>query len=265
MSHRPTLGLALGSGGWRGLAHIGVIRALLEHNIPIDYIAGCSSGALIGGLYAALKDIEAVEETFSQLNYRRLLYAFSDLPADKGIFKGKRGVSLIRKKASDLKIEKLQIPFKAVATDIINGKAVEISQGDLATAIRASGSVPFVFEPVRIKGKQLVDGATTIPVPVKTVKNMGADIVIGVNLYTNIFPLKHQPRNALGITLRTSQLMLKELARINCQQADLSINPKIQETKHYQLFSKFIDNPEVIEAGQHAVKAKVSTIKKLLQ
>ncbi len=261
---RPTLGLALGSGGWRGLAHIGVIKSLLKHNIPIDYIAGCSAGALIGGLYAALNDIEAVEEAFKQLNYRQLLYAFSDLPAGRGVFKGRRGVQLIRDHSHNLKLEDLEIPFRAVATDLVTGKPFEITQGDLGTAVRASGSVPFVFEPVKFNDKELVDGATTIPVPVETVVNMGADVTLGVNLYTNIFPLEKEPNNALGIALRTSQLMLKELARINCEKADVSLNPEIQEAKHYQLFTKFIDNPEVVEAGEAAADAKIEQITALL-
>ncbi len=263
---RKTLGLALGSGGWRGQAHIGVIKALLEAGIKIDYVAGASAGALIGGTYCALQDVQLLENIFrEQIHKKELFYAFSDPGLKGGLFKGQKIITMFEDLVGKRKIEELQVPFCAVTSDLLTGQVVELKNGDLATAIRSSISVPFVFTPVKYKNYHLIDGATAVPVPVKTTRQMGADVVLAINLYKNIFPIKNTKISPIKAALKTSHIMLYHLAKYSCQGADLVLEPNIQEKGTYSdPFSGFAKNEGTIEAGEAIVKAQLSTIKKLL-
>jgi len=232
---RKTLGLALGSGGWRGQAHIGIIKTLLKAGIKIDYIAGTSAGALVGGSYCALQDIDLLEKIFREkIDKKQLIQAFSDPGLRGGLVKGDKAIKIFEDLFGKKQIKDLSIPFCAIASDLITGEVVEINEGSLSTAVRASISVPFVFEPVKYKKYRLVDGATAVPVPVKTVRQMGADIVIAVNLYKNIFPIKPVRINSLKAVLKTSQIMLCHLAKYSSQGADLILEPDIS-SNHFSL------------------------------
>lgn len=261
-----TLGLALGSGGWRGQAHVGVIKALLKAGIKIDYVAGASAGALVGGSYCALQDIEKLENIFREkIDKKQLVYAFSDPGLKGGLFKGDKVVKMFENLIGKENIENLKTPFCAITSDLLTGKVVEIKDGDLATAIRASTSVPFVFSPVKYKKCRLIDGATAVPIPVRTTKEMGADVVIAVSLYKNIFPIKAAKMSPIRAVLKTSHIMLYHLAKYSCQGADLILEPDIEEKGTYSdPFSGFARNEGTIEAGEEAVAKNLSEIKKLL-
>lgn len=263
---KKSLGLALGSGGWRGQAHIGIIKALLKAGIKINYISGASAGALIGGSYCALQDIKLLENIFREkIHKKQVLYAFSDPGLRGGLFKGEKVVEMFEDLIGKQYIENLKIPFCAITSDLLTGKVVEIKNGALATAIRASTSVPFVFSPVKYKKYSLVDGATAVPIPVKTVKRMGADVVIAVNLYKNIFPIKTAKMSPIKAALKTSHVMLYHLAKYSSQEADLVLEPDIEERGTYSdPFSGFAKNEGTIEAGEEAVKENLLEIKKLL-
>lgn len=263
---RKKLGLALGSGGWRGQAHIGVIKALVEAGIRIDFIAGTSAGAMVGGAYCALEDIDLVEKAFKEkINKRSMLYAFSDPKPKWGIFKGEKVTRVFEDLAGKHNIEELNIPFCAVTTDLLSGEVVEIQKGDLATAIRASTSIPFVFEPVEQNGKYLIDGGTAVPIPVKTVKQMGADVVIAVNLYKNIFPALESKMSSLQSVLKTTQIMMYHLAKHSCQIADFTLYPDIKENKIFSdPFTGFVNKRGVITAGEKITEENIEKIKELL-
>lgn len=263
---RKTLGLALGSGGWRGQAHIGVIKALIKAGIKIDYIAGASAGALIGGSYCALQDVELLENIFREkINKKQLVYAFSDPGLKGGLFKGDKVVKMFENLIGTEKIENLKTPFCAITSDLLTGEVVEIKDGDLVTAIRASTSIPFVFSPVKYKKCRLVDGATAVPIPVKTIKEMGADVVIAVSLYKNIFPIKAVKMSPIKAALKTSHVMFYHLAKHSSKSADLILEPDIEEKGTYSdPFSGFTKNEGTIEAGEEAVIKNLSEIKKLL-
>jgi len=263
---KKSLGLALGSGGWRGQAHIGVIKTLLEAGIKIDYIAGASSGALIGGSYCALQNIELVEKIFREkIDKKQVLYAFSDPGLKGGLFKGDKVVEMFENLIGTRKIEDLKTPFCAIASDLLTGQVVEIKNGELSTAIRASTSVPFVFEPVKYGKYSLVDGATAVPVPVKSTRQMGADVVIAVNLYKNIFPIKNTGIGTIKAVLKTSHIMIYHLAKYSCQTADLILEPNIQEKGTYSdPFSGFAKDEGVIEAGEEITQRNLLKIKELL-
>lgn len=177
----PRIGLALGSGSARGLAHLGVIRALEEAGIKVDYIAGTSIGALVGAVYAS-GSLDSLERTFQEFDWKKTVSFFDVVFPKSGLIDGVKVGELLRSLVSTELIESLPIPFCAVATDIQSGAEVVISQGDLVEAVRASIAVPGIFTPVRNNGALLVDGGLVNPVPVSVARAMGADIVIAVDL-----------------------------------------------------------------------------------
>jgi NTE family protein len=260
------LGLALGAGGWRGLAHIGAIKELLKHDIEISYIAGSSAGAMVGGMYAAFRDIEKVEAIFREnMNYRRLLYAFSDPKPKWGIFGGNKIEEIFEEYLNDKQIENLKIPFCALASDLLTGKAIELKKGNLSKAIHASMSVPFFLQPVQWGEMRLIDGATAVPIPVKTVKQMGAEVVIAINLQKNHFPMDDHKISAFKTALKTSQVMLYHLAQYTQHPADLVLYPDINENGDYKNpFLGFVKRGDVFADGKKAVQDNIEKIKELL-
>lgn len=260
------LGLALGSGGWRGLAHIGLIKELQKNNIEISYIAGSSAGALVGGMYAAFGDIEKVEAIFREnMSYRRLLYTFSDPKPKWGIFGGDKMEDLFKKYLGNRRIEDLKIPFCALACDLLTGKVVELKKGNLSKAIHASAAVPFFLQPVQWGKMRLIDGGTAVPIPVKTVKQMGAEVVIAVNLQKNHFPMDDHKISAFKTVLKTSQVMLYHLAQYSQQPADLVLYPDIDEKGDYNNpFVGFVNRGDVLDDGEKVVRDNIQKIKELL-
>ena len=183
------LGLALGSGSARGWAHIGVIRALIEADIRIDYVAGTSIGAVVGAIYAS-GNIEALEEIVLQLDWKQIA-SFLDVVFPKsGLIDGNRISEFIRTHVGAKNIEDLPLPFCAVSTDLATGNEVVIQDGDIIEAVRASISVPGIFTPVRKNDMILVDGGLVNPVPVSVAREMGADLVIAVDLNHDIVEKK---------------------------------------------------------------------------
>ena len=266
MQKQKKLGLALGSGGWRGLAHIGIIKELNRAGIKIDYIAGSSAGALVGGMYAANKDINKVEKVFrDNMNYRRLLYAFSDPRPKWGLFRGDKIQLIFENYLKDQQIEDCQIPFCAMATDLLTGKAIELKRGKLSEAIRASIAVPFFLEPVKWGKMRLIDGATSVPIPVKTVRQMGAEVVIAVNLQKNHFPMSDHSISAFKTAMKTSQVMLYHLAEYTQAPADLILKPDINENGDYSNpFTGFVKRNGVLEDGEKIARENIERIKELV-
>lgn len=266
MVKQKKLGLALGAGGWRATAHIGVIKALKHYKINVDYIAGSSAGALVGGMYAAFNNINKVEEIFKEnMNRKKLMYAFSDPRPRQGLFKGGKIQKILDTYLEDCQIEDCKIPFVAMTTDLLTGKSVRLTKGSLSKAIRASISVPFFLRPVMWGNKRLIDGATAVPVPVKAVREMGAEVVIAVNLQKNQFPMTQVKASTLQTTFKTSQVMLYHLAHNSQKDADLILYPDIEEHGEYSNpFTPFFKKRNVLESGQKIVKKKIVKIKELL-
>ena len=176
-----TVSLVLGSGGARGLAHIGVIRWLEEHNFEIKSIAGCSIGSLIGGVYAAGK-LDQLEKWMLSINKLDIATLLDLSWGSGGIFKGDKIINTLINLLEDIHIENLSIPFNAVAADIVTEKEVWINSGSLFDAIRASISLPLFFTPVKYKGNILIDGGVLNPVPIAPTFNDDTDLTIAVNL-----------------------------------------------------------------------------------
>ena len=184
-ARRRSVGLALGSGGARGLAHIGVIKALTSAGIPIDSIVGTSSGALVGAIYAA-GQLENFERQVRRYEWTDVLAMFDPVWPRSGLMSGRKGLDRLAVGLREWRIEDLAIPFSAVAVDLISGEEIHIREGSVVDAIRASAAIPGIFVPQRRGRKLLVDGAVRNPVPVSALEELGADIRVAVNLH-------HQP------------------------------------------------------------------------
>ncbi|EYE89295.1 hypothetical protein Q428_03195 [Fervidicella metallireducens AeB] len=183
MSNNCKIGLALGAGSARGLAHIGVLETLKKYNISFDMVSGSSAGALIGCLYCCGVDFKYVKALFKNLQQKD--YIDITVPR-KGLIKGDRIQEIIKLITQNRNFEDLNIPLIVTATDLKNKKLVEIERGKLHEAVRASISIPGIFVPVEKVDMVLVDGAVIERVPANTLKSRGMDLVIGVDVGSNI-------------------------------------------------------------------------------
>jgi NTE family protein len=171
----------LGSGSARGLAHLGVVRALNEAGLPLHCIVGTSMGALVGAVCAA-GQLQQLTSTFQAFDWRKTLSFFDVVLPRSGLLDGARVGELVREHVGSATIESLPIAYAAVSTDLVTGQEILIRQGDVIDAVRASISVPGIFTPVRRNGSILVDGGLVNPVPVSAARALGAEVVIAVDL-----------------------------------------------------------------------------------
>lgn len=182
---RPRIGLALGAGVARGWAHIGVIRALERYGVKPDVIAGTSIGGVVGGVHAAGK-LDHLADWVTSINRLKMLAHLDLRFGGGGLISGEKLTEAMRKELGDTRIEDLPIRFAAIAADLVTGHEVWLRQGDLVHGIRASMSLPGVFHPVEHQGRWLVDGAIVNPVPVSACRALGANLVIAVNLSSDL-------------------------------------------------------------------------------
>lgn len=182
--HAPIIGLALGSGSARGWAHIGVIRALEELGIHADIVCGTSIGALVGAAHVS-GNLERLETWVSGLKIKEVVSYF-DLTLNGGMIKGERLMDFFRRHFEERAIASLSTPYAAVATDLATGREVWLRDGGLLAAVRASIALPGLFTPVLHQGRWLVDGGLVNPVPVSLARALGAEVVIAVDLNTNL-------------------------------------------------------------------------------
>ena len=252
---RPKIGLALGGGGARGFAQIGVIRALEREKVPIDVVAGTSVGSLIGALYADTG--KSLDLEFSALNVTNEdLFDYKALAILSGGFvKGERLEEFLAGKLKNREIEKLALPFAAVATELRTGKTVSFQRGPVARAVHASSAIPGVFVPVTIDGRVFVDGGVTDPVPVDAARGLGAEIVIAVAIPHAVPP--KVPSNPIEVAYQAVTIMAAEIGRLRAREADVVISPDVGDTP-YDDFSR---KKALIEAGEAAALAAMPAIR----
>ena len=262
------IGLALGSGGAKGLAHIGVIKVLQKNNIPIDFIAGASIGALIGAHYAIYKDVDKLEKIALKSNWRTALSLFD--PAWSGGFvKGCKVEDLMKDWFNGTNFGSLKIPLTVVATDLISGQEVDIAKGNLVKAVRASLSVPFIFQPIRYNGYLLTDGGLSNPLPDNIARKMGADIVIAVNLDNKFFNNNNLSADNFPIaktSIRALNIIRYHFAQHSIKSGDVIIEPEVGEVGLAGL-NKFFNSygaKEMIKIGEKATIKLLPQIKKLI-
>jgi NTE family protein len=262
---RKKVGLVLGSGGFRGFAHIGVIQVLQENKIPIDFISGASIGSLVGSYFSVFSDLNKLEEEIVMNRKEKLLTLF-DFGFQGGLMSGKKFEGFLERMLGHKSFNDCHIPLGVVATDLKNGQPVVLNQGYLKTAVRASSSIPLVFDPVKYKGHLLVDGGLSNPIPVDVVKKMGAEIIIAVNLYHNNECVE-QTINMKNIAIRSARTALYNLARFSVKGADIILNPDtsafIQDNSYKQYFDP-ITAKSLIEIGRLEATRCLPEIKKIL-
>jgi NTE family protein len=183
---RKKIGLALGGGAARGLAHIGVLEVLQKEGIPIDMVAGTSAGAIVGALYAQGKDSNEIKSLALEFGNRKLAHFVDPYLPKSGFIRGRKIQDLLVSYIGDIRFSDMKIPFACVATDVETGEEVVLDQGSVPEAVRASISIPGVFAVARWKGRYLVDGGVVNPVPVNILKGMGANFVIAVNVIPEV-------------------------------------------------------------------------------
>ena len=259
---KPKIGLALGSGGPKGFAHIGVIKVLEENNIPIDFIAGSSIGAMIGGFYATTRDIKKVEEIALDTSWRQLV-SLIDPSFGQGLIGGIKVKKFIEGQIDGVHFDDLKIPLSVVTTNLKNGDVVCIEDGEVSSAIRASISFPLVFKPVELEHKLLADGGLSAPVPVDVVRKMGADIVIAVNLDADYFSNSKDKNSDFGyyrIGNNSINLLRHHLASWNIKDADIVVTPQPGNIH----WNKFLDGKDVVLAGEKAMQTQLNKLQKLI-
>jgi len=258
------VGLALSSGFARGLAHIGVLGVLEKEGIPIDMIAGTSAGALIGALYAQGKDVSQIRHLAISLASKRF-GLFADLALPKtGLVRGKKINQVLRSAIGDTTFRDLRIPFACVATDIDTGEEVVINQGSVMEGVRASGSIPVVLAVAKWEGRYLVDGALVNPVPVRVVKEMGADFIIAVNAIPNMSkklePADREP-NIFKVIMQTIHISGYQAVRSSLMGADVVIEPQLVDVG----FGAFHRAEECILRGEMTAQEAIPEIRRRLE
>lgn len=200
---KKKLGFALGAGGSRGVAHIGFLKAMEENGIIPDYIAGCSMGSVVGAAYAAGVDLDYMKNAVFKL---RMLDLIAPTGRRGGLFDTRKIRKLLEKHIGDIDFADLKIPFRCIAADMVTQKLVEFSEGKVLDGVVASSCIPAVFQPIERDGMRLIDGGVIHRVPYGEVRNMGADVVVAVDVLGELDCSEMMP-TTLGVLIETLDLM----------------------------------------------------------
>ena len=282
------IGLALGGGGARGLAHIGVIKVLERENIPIDVTTGTSMGAIIGGVYALERDILSVEKntkkysdigrfdigfTISEKNrkdrpfilrkvseFLKKTYLLNLEFRRKYINEGEELRKVIKELVDNKTFEDTKIPFAAVAADLVRGEKVILQTGKLFDALLASASIPGMFPPVIVNKKVLVDGGIVEVVPIEAARSLGANFIIAVNVSSTL-KKRYEFSNMVEVLFRSDSITSNELRKLQLSFADAVITPKV-ERFHWSDFSR---PDKCIKEGEIAAQNSIAKLKEKLR
>lgn len=251
------IGIALGSGGARGFAHIGVLEELSAEGIAIDMVTGSSMGAVVGAIYACGGDMGMTGKLAAMLRERT--YLDMGVPRE-GFIKGERFQELIKIVTKDMSFDQTRIPFACVAVDLETSEVLVLSEGKIHDAVRASISIPGIFVPHRYGGRMLVDGGVVERVPIHGARKMGADFVIGVDVgYQG--GIRTPAKNIIDILNYTIELMQWEIAKERVNTADLMITPPVD---HINPLSN-AQAQECIEIGRSSARAAMPQLRELLE
>ena len=254
------LGLALSGGGARGFAHVGVLKALTDNDISIDLVAGCSAGSFVGGAFAAGLTADQIVEIGKKVSWFGVA-GFSYSP--RGLLSNAPMAKFINDNLPITRFEQLPTPFAAVACDLETGEEIILrDEGDMVEAIRASCAIPGVFVPVIDSlGRSLIDGGVVAPMPTRAARELGADIVIAVDLLTCGSTYWGKPSTLLGMFFQSAMMMLRTASRNQHYRADVVIEPRIAHIRPDEIAKR----DELIELGEQAALEKIDEIKTLLQ
>lgn len=253
--HRPIVALVLGSGGARGYAHIGVIQVLEQYGIHPDLIVGTSAGSVVGSIYASGKNAQQLREIALNMkanDVRDVKLAMT------GFFDGQKVENYVNEQVLNTPLELLKTPMYVVATELKEGKKVVFNYGNTGQAVRASVSIPSMFIPTKIAGEEYVDGGLVSPVPVNVARELGADIVIAVDILAQ--PEHTETKNVWGLFNQNINIMQNRLAQEELKHADIVIQPDLREKAH--IFD-VKGREETMQAGMTAADKQLSNILKV--
>ncbi len=252
------VGLALGGGAARGLAHIGVLEVLEREGIPIDMIAGTSIGALIGALYAQQKDVSRIKNLAMELGSKRFSFLVDPTLPKTGLIRGRKIEEALRSIIGDIEFRDLRIPFACVATDIDSGEEVVIEQGLVWEGVRASASMPVMLAVAKWEGKNLVDGGLVNPVPVSLLRTMGADFIIAVNVAPNRIVRERKEPNIFSVIMQMLYIASSQVVKSSLSGADIVIEPQVGHIA----FADFHRTEECVLQGELAAQDLIPEIKR---
>jgi len=248
----PRVALALGGGAARGFAHIGVIEVLEENGIHPDLVTGTSAGSLVAALYASGRTGKELESIAVNMDESALTdWSFPG----RGLIRGEALAHYIRDATGNKPLEQMKIPLGIVATDLDSGKPILFRRGDVGTAVRASSAVPAVFQPVKIGTHEYVDGGLASPVPVRAARDMGADVIIAVDI--SQLPDGGDTSNALHMLLQTFSIMSRSINELELKEAEIALHPRLVGVAG----TDFTVRKKNIEAGREAALAMLPQIK----
>ncbi len=254
----PKIGLALGGGAARGFAHVGVIAALEESGIKVDYVVGTSAGSLVGAIYASGRSAAQLQEVALKMEEAEI--TDWTLPIfNRGILRGQALSDYVNRQVSNKLIESLPVAFGVVATDLKSGQGVLFLRGDTGMAVRASSAVPSIFTPVKIGEREYVDGGLVAPVPVRFAKQMGAELVIAVDI--SAAPEGNNADGTIAVLLQTFAIMGKSINEYALQGADLVVRPELVGVKG----GDFTAKRRAIEAGKLAMQRQMPALKAVIE
>jgi len=269
---KKKIGLALGAGAARGMAHIGVLNVLEKEGIPIDVIVGTSAGAAVGALYARGRNAGLIKQQVIELSQRRITRLIDPALPRTGFIKGEKFNDLLASfLGGNIKFRDLLIPFACTATDIGTGEVVVLDQGSVVEAVRASISLPGIFTVVKRAGRYLVDGGLASPVPVDLARKMGAAFVIASNVIPGVRDRAHQPAkksakgtrepNIIHVLIQSIHIGTYSLVRSDLEKADVVIEPDLVHIGA----ADFGHARECIKLGELATKKAIPEIKSRLE
>lgn len=248
----PRIGLALGGGAARGFAHIGVIQVLEENGIKPDLVAGTSAGSLVAALYASGQSgaqLAALADSMDET-------AFTDWSfPGRGLIRGEGLAKYVRDHTGGLRIEQMKVPLGIVATDLDSGDAVLFQRGDPGVAVRASSAVPAVFQPVRIGTREYVDGGLVAPVPARFARQMGAELVIAVDI--SAAPDGNPTGDAMRMLVQTFAIMGRSINTLELRDVDVLLRPKLAQVSG----ADFSARKRAIQAGREAMLAQLGPLR----
>jgi NTE family protein len=258
MAPKPRIGLALGGGAAKGFAHIGVIKMLEANGIHADVVAGTSAGSVVGALYASGMDPFQMQEQAFGMDEAKIrdVQFFS-----RGLVQGQKLQDYVNQLVGNRPIEKLKLPFAAVSTQLEDGHRTVFVRGNTGQAVRASSSIPGVFEPVEISGRHYVDGGVVSPVPVDAARQLGADLVIAVDISSKADG--SNPQGMLGVVGQSISIMGQKLGEQELARADVVIRPKVNQigaTDFEQKNQAILEGERAALAAMPAIKAKLATL-----
>ncbi len=254
------IGLALGGGAARGFAHIGVIKALEAQGIMADIVVGTSAGSVVGALYAAGNSGMALNRLALEMDETTISdWTLPMFAKASGILKGEALQNYVNRIVNNQPMEKLKMPFGAVATDLKTGAPILFQRGNTGIAVRASSSVPGIFQPVKIGDRNYVDGGLVAPVPVRFAREMGADFVIAVNISSA--PDIQAAASSIDVMLQTFSIMGQRINQMELKDADIVLQPKLSTMKG----TDFAGRNLAILAGEQAALDAMAEIKQKLK